>query len=474
MLTRRNSLAAFLIAIAGVWILAAVLSAGAQERVFNFTKDIQVMPTNENQKTNINVRLEIDKTRVNPGDTITIRFQTERDCYLKLVDQGTSGKITCLWPNQFSGSDNFVKAGRWYTFPSPTDNFQFQVSGPEGVEKIFAVATASKDLILRDEDFTGFKNGFKSYSKSLKDLVVTSTVRMDRLRNTSEWGTTQVSLVIGRGPSGGSITSKSVHVLSFGAATGKLNYCDTDAASFSQLIADRLRVPPENVRLVTGRQATRDEIIRAMEWLSSRTKPEDLVFLYFSGHGTQVPDTGVKDEADGLDEAFVCYHSKPNLTADDPDLNKILLIDDDFDRYMSQVPARRKIVVVDSCHSGSIHKALNLDLISKYEPIFAPGILKQLQVVSTGPGGQAGRGEMAKGKICLLSACADSEASFEDRSKQSGLFTYWLLKSLSSGGDLSSAFESTRRQVTEEIMRANLRQSPTITDEYGLTRDIRF
>lgn len=469
---RRNAKLTLLIA--GVGILAAVLSASAQERVISFSKDIDVLPNNDNHKTRINVRLEVDKTRVNPGDTITIRFQTDQDAFVRLIDKGTSGKITCLWPNQFSGPDNFVKAGRWYSFPSPTDRFRFRVSGPEGLEKIVAVASAEKNMILRDDDFTDFRQGFQSYSKSLKDLVVESSQRVDKLSQNVDWGTAEQTLVIGRGPSGGSITSERLFVLSVGAATGKLRYCDDDATKFSRLVSGSLRVPQENIRVVTGRSATKDGIGNAIGWLSSRTSPQDLVFIYFSGHGTQVRDAAPRDESDGLDEAFVCYHSKGGLTLDDPDLPRILLLDDEFGRYLKQVPARRKIVVVDSCHSGTIHKSFDRNLVSKYEPLLPPSLIKQLQIVTTGSTGAIADGGMAKAKVTILSACADSESSFEDRSKRSGLFTYWLTNHLQSGGDLASAFDKARRQVMDEATAANLRQTPQMTDEYGLARDIRF
>ncbi len=98
--------------LAGLVVMAPLLPVNAQDKVISFTKDIDVLPVNADNKTKINIKLNVDKTRVNPGDTVKVHFEADRDCYLTLIDVGTSGKITRLWPNQFSGPDNLVRAGQ--------------------------------------------------------------------------------------------------------------------------------------------------------------------------------------------------------------------------------------------------------------------------------------------------------------------------------------------------------------------------
>ena len=113
----------------GRFILCAVVSCllivgshvGAKEKEFSFNKDIEVLPVNSGSGIKVSVKLSVDKTQVKPGDTVKVYFQTDSDCYLDLMDVGTSGKTTRLWPNEFSGKDNFIKAGR-----------QVLVSGPQG------------------------------------------------------------------------------------------------------------------------------------------------------------------------------------------------------------------------------------------------------------------------------------------------------------------------------------------------------
>ncbi len=264
----RNIFASVIAAI--ICVLVSFTPGLAEEKEISFSKDIQVVPVNEKTGNRINIKLVLDKSKVNPGDTVVVNFEADRDCYLTLIDVGTSGKITRLWPNDFSGNDNFVKVDKLYSFPSSSDRFLFRVSGPEGIERIIAIATADKNAIVSDQDFSESKGGFRSYQKGLKDLVVESAERVDSLSSNSNWGTSEAKLVIGNVPNGGKITSRNVYLLSLGAATLGLKYCDDDARAFAKVMEDKLKIPKENTRILDGNQATKAGFIDALRWLSTK------------------------------------------------------------------------------------------------------------------------------------------------------------------------------------------------------------
>lgn len=82
----------------------------------------------------------------------------------------------------------------------------------------------------------------------------------------------------------------------------------------------------------------------------SITKPDDVLFFHFSGHGTQVPTDDVADEKDGLDEAIV-----------PTDMN--LILDDDLRVIMCKIPRGARFTMLsDCCHSGTMldHKPRQL------------------------------------------------------------------------------------------------------------------
>jgi len=77
------------------------------------------------------------------GDRIVMYFKTDRDCYLTLFNIGTSGKLTVLFPN-YLFQNNFITANKIYAIPGKEYPFEYELSGPPGVEKIKAIATTSK------------------------------------------------------------------------------------------------------------------------------------------------------------------------------------------------------------------------------------------------------------------------------------------------------------------------------------------
>jgi hypothetical protein len=88
---------------------------------------------------------------------IRICFTADVDCQIELIDIGTSGAMTRLFPNAFVPDDR-VKANVVHTFPGAGDRFSYVLSGPVGTERIKAVATVKRPAIAaptsREEPFT--------------------------------------------------------------------------------------------------------------------------------------------------------------------------------------------------------------------------------------------------------------------------------------------------------------------------------
>jgi hypothetical protein len=78
----------------------------------------------------------------------------------------------------------------------------------------------------------------------------------------------------------------------------------------------------------------------------------DILIVYYSGHGTSIADRN-GDERDGKDEALVLSNGIQNE----------FLIDDAFNLYLNSIKAR-KLIIIDSCHSGTIYKSFNATMIA--------------------------------------------------------------------------------------------------------------
>lgn len=94
---------------------------------------------------------------------------------------------------------------------------------------------------------------------------------------------------------------------------------------------------------------TKTEMARAIKEVGKRCRPGDYFVFFFSGHGTIVKDTS-GDEDDGVDEAFVLVDQSGKVH------NDSIMIDDEFAQLIvdSVDPAAKTLILVDSCHSGTI------------------------------------------------------------------------------------------------------------------------
>lgn len=88
----------------------------------------------------LRIRVWTDRQSYRVGETIRFHFMANRNAYVTLVDHGTSGRSTLLFPNAYSGI-NFVQGGVTYSIPGQGDAFEFRIQPPPGQELVRMVAT---------------------------------------------------------------------------------------------------------------------------------------------------------------------------------------------------------------------------------------------------------------------------------------------------------------------------------------------
>ncbi len=123
-------------------------------------------PESQGGDSAISVKLAADRRRYKVGESLTVKFETSRDGYLTLVNVGSSGRITILYPNRLSGG-NEVKAGKVYLIPERNDEFDLAISGPPGVELIYALLTLRPVQFL-ESDFSKSGGTFQVLTDKLE------------------------------------------------------------------------------------------------------------------------------------------------------------------------------------------------------------------------------------------------------------------------------------------------------------------
>jgi hypothetical protein len=121
---------------------------------------------------------------------------------------------------------------------------------------------------------------------------------------------------------------------------GPLAACEFDAHDMAAIAKTK---GMKSTVLLT-KKATRAHALTAMRSAAKALKAGDLFFLTYSGHGGQVRDAN-GDEPDGQDETWCLYDGQ--------------LIDDELYFELSRFVAGVRILVLsDSCHSGSVTRAI--------------------------------------------------------------------------------------------------------------------
>lgn len=120
-------------------------------------------------------KLWTDKKTYRIGDPVTFYFYAAKDCYLNLINYGTSGKNRVIFPNRLQ-KDNFIRGGTTVEIPgSKEDRFVLRVQGPPGIERVKAVVTRHRTQIYRgtyDFDKYAYQPWDEKSDKIEKDIGV--------------------------------------------------------------------------------------------------------------------------------------------------------------------------------------------------------------------------------------------------------------------------------------------------------------
>lgn len=210
------------------------------------------------------------------------------------------------------------------------------------------------------------------------------------------------------------------------------------------------------IKILEHENATTTNVYQTFDnWLINEIEPEDRVLIYFSGHGSQVPDEN-NDEQDHFDEVLLLYDTTLTVTDGRQSLNGVLH-DDRFNRMLAQIKSRNILVILDACHSGSATRSLRLtprtipvnDAQVKffyYSPMLAAaGGSGKFDVM------EPGTAPDVPGRYVAIAACREDEKTLA--TSQGSIFTLGLRQALRSAAMAGKSItpEELQRQTTRYI-----------------------
>ena len=180
-----------------------------------------------------------------------------------------------------------------------------------------------------------------------------------------------------------------------------LAFAEDDAYAFAQILRN-LGWSESHIKVLVNENATRENISIALQsWLTKAGK-DDMVVLFWSGHGYQDPENPQKTY-------LACYDTKMWIPATGYRMDHV-------SNALAELNARHVVVMADTCHAGGLAKTRGIRVTNPY--------LDKLKSESPFP----------KGWVWMVGADTDREA-IELSSWKNGAFTHVMLEAMGGKGD---------------------------------------
>ncbi len=208
-----------------------------------------------------------------------------------------------------------------------------------------------------------------------------------------------------------------------------LKYTDDDAYHIYAFLKspEGGALPDDQIRVLIDEDATRTNILGAMRQTFLKADENDVVLMYFSGHGLK---------GSFLPVDFDGYNNK--------------LLHDDVQDLFSESRAKHKICFADACHSGTLTamRAPGTALANFYNAF-----------------------EKSTGGTALLLSSKGDEYSLEDQGLRQGIYSHFLIRGLKGEADRNKNKIVTIQELFNFVSKkvksytGNI-QTPTITGNY--------
>lgn len=267
--------------------------------------------------------------------------------------------------------------------------------------------------------------------------------------------------------------------------------CEKDAKAIAALLETKFNFLPQNIILLTNKNATRSGILEKLQLLQQKAKKDDSILIYYSGHGQTLPDDNgdeKKKNAEDTQDETLCPYDQKNIR--DDELGVI------FDKIASK--GANVFIMFDSCYSGTATKDVSLSNKKCYSKpkVFRPksskstltdtrNVVPVRRANNNTPRPTSGQSQIYEtnqstaGIVIFFSASADCEVSWTLEGKGNSAFTYHFLHQIDNmtsdtnrDGKITfnESYQYIKQQVSQEPL--PIPQNPTVEADEKILQNL--
>jgi hypothetical protein len=221
---------------------------------------------------------------------------------------------------------------------------------------------------------------------------------------------------------------------------GPLKYAENDARGMDEILG-KLGFPPENRRLLLGKDATLAEVNKTLrEMILDRPQKNDLVVFYFAGHSTPVT---IEKQPELRSEVFLATYDFDRKSIEDNFSFRTfdaLSLGRLHQNFFEMGSSNKRFFLLDSCYSGAFYGPGSRDETD--------GVRGRINTMLD---------SRSTGRVSL-SSCLYYQKAVESSLYNHGLFTYYVLQALD--GKASDALQRDGTLTVGDLFNYVSRQLP--------------
>jgi len=227
-----------------------------------------------------------------------------------------------------------------------------------------------------------------------------------------------------------------VGVADYPGSGSDLRFTDDDAREIRDALLRYGNWDEANIQLLIDSAATKPGIQAAIAQIGAVADADDVVLVFFSGHGTTGPDVAPLDEADSVDEYTCPYGSAlPQY-----------IRDDELSEWLGELPTTNVVVIVDTCFSGG--QVMIPGVTLKSLPGTPSGVVQEGDGFTTDLTQRITPQDMDDNAGCVVLTAADEdELSYEFAFLRNGLFSFFAIAGLERYPDLDGNGELSAEEL---------------------------